>query len=181
MYETRLLGVTITSDCEWNRHVSEIVKIANRKLWFIRRLKVLGASVDTLVDTYKLFVRQGLELAVPLWAPALSEGNSYLIERVQSKVSKVIIGPGPHSQDYKQRISTLSLSTLSQRRSRLTTKFALKMANDEKYDYLFPRRQNNITRHSKPFIEPQYTTKRFQCSSIPSFIRIANQEANKRT
>ena len=71
VYETRLLGVTITSDCKWNTHISNLVNTGNRKIWFVRRLKSLGASTETLVDIYKLFVRQGLELAAPLWSGAL--------------------------------------------------------------------------------------------------------------
>ena len=75
VYKTQLLGVTITSDCSWNSHINEIVTNANQKMWFIRRLKKLGASKHTLVDIYKLFVRQSLELAAPLWACALTRKN----------------------------------------------------------------------------------------------------------
>ena len=58
VYETKLLGVMIRSDCKWSSNTTYIVNKAKSRLWFLRRLKMLGASENTLVfsrDVHLLF------------------------------------------------------------------------------------------------------------------------------
>ena len=57
IYSTKLLGVYLTSDGKWDKNIDHIVSKANQKLWFLKRLKYLGASRDTLLEIYNLFVR----------------------------------------------------------------------------------------------------------------------------
>ena len=77
VYETKLLGVTLTltSDCRWDSNTRCIVKNVNSRIWFLRRLKLLGASQETLVEMYKLFCRYVLEFGAPVWSGALSIKN----------------------------------------------------------------------------------------------------------
>ena len=86
VYEAKLLGVMIRSDCKWSSNTTYIVNKAKSRLWFLRRLKALGASQQTLIDMFRSFVRSALEMAVPLWAGALTQADINSIERVQ-KVS----------------------------------------------------------------------------------------------
>ena len=154
-----------------------MVGTANHKLWFLRRLKILGASHETLVDIYKLFVRQGLLLASPLWSSALSRMNQNQLERIQRQATRVIIGPLP--LDYDQRMALLSLPSLERHRAQLTRKFAIKMAADPKFAHLFPKREGPDTRSKLTYIQPKCNTNRYKTSSLPSFITILNKEANK--
>ena len=55
-YTTKLLGVMCSSDGKWNENVVYVAKKANSRLFFLRRLKALGASRDTLKEVYVLFV-----------------------------------------------------------------------------------------------------------------------------
>ena len=121
---------------------------------------------------------EGLEMAAPLWSPALSEGNCSQVERVQRQVTRVICGQGP--MDYQQRLDFLSLKTLKQRRFDITRGFAIKMSTDPKYSHLFPIKEGSVTRNKKPYIEPKCNTNRYKFSSIPSFIRICNIEAQNK-
>ena len=75
VHVTKLLGTYIQSNCKWDVNTSNIVRKANTKTYFIRRLKKLGASEATLVDIYSLFIRSGLELSAPLWHYALTKGD----------------------------------------------------------------------------------------------------------
>ena len=50
--EMRLLGVVISNDMKWHRHVKQISKRANSKLWILRRLKKLGCGQSILLDIY---------------------------------------------------------------------------------------------------------------------------------
>ena len=44
IYQTKLLGVICTSDCKWKENTKNLVAKANGKMWFLRRIKVLGAT-----------------------------------------------------------------------------------------------------------------------------------------
>ena len=50
--ETKLLGVVVRSDLSWSSNTSYIVTRSNKKLWMLRRLKILGANHDDLKDIY---------------------------------------------------------------------------------------------------------------------------------
>ena len=92
VYKTKLLGVICTSDCKWNENTKHLVSKVNSKLWFLRRLKTLGASTETLLDIYKLFIRSHLEFCAPLWTGNLSSKNCRDLERVQKVAIKIILG-----------------------------------------------------------------------------------------
>ena len=178
VYETKLLGVTITSDCKWSKHIANITEKANSKIWFLRRLKSLGASTSTLIDVYKLFVRQGLEMSVPLWAPSITAHDSDQIERTQRKITAILCEGRGQTLDYTEQMAALSLVSLSERRTAIIWKFAISMSRDEKYSNIFPKRKNIRTRNPNIYVEPQCLTRRYFSSSIPTFIRIANKEAS---
>ena len=114
IYSTKLLGVYLTSDGKWDMNTEHIVTKANQKLWFLKRLKHLGASRDTLIEIYNLFVRQPLELACPLWTSGLTKSNINKIEKIQRRVTDIIIGENQLS--YSQRMTELSMISLEGRR-----------------------------------------------------------------
>ena len=87
VYSTNILGVIFSSSLKWDEHVDELVNRARHKVWFIQRLKRVGASQKNLVEMYKLFVRQSLEFAAQLWANALTQNNKHKIERIQAQVT----------------------------------------------------------------------------------------------
>ena len=174
VHETRLLGVTIRSDCRWSSHVTNIVTSACHKMWFLRRLKSFGASRETLTDVFKLFIRQSTELAAPLWSSAITRHDSDRLERIQRQATRLIIGPGS-TADYSQRLKMLSLISMKQRLADLTRTFALKMGHDRRYAHLFPKRQSTNTRNKQTFIKPLCLTNRYLTSSLPVFVDILNQ------
>jgi hypothetical protein len=90
--ETKLLGLTITSDCRWDANSKAIVLKGNSKLWFLRRLKLLGAKTETLLDINKLFCSSVLEFGAPVWCGALLVKNKQNIERVQNNALRIILG-----------------------------------------------------------------------------------------
>ena len=50
-------------------------------MYFLRRLKRLGATEETLKEVYILFIRSLLEFAAPLWAGELT-GNKKLTNQL---------------------------------------------------------------------------------------------------
>ena len=83
----KLLGVIIQNDLKWNANTSNICHKGFARLWMLRRLKSLGASMEELVDVYIKQVRSVLELAVPVWEPGLTKSEKGQLERVQKYVT----------------------------------------------------------------------------------------------
>ena len=173
VYETKLLGVICSTDCKWSKNTTYIVQRATSKLWFLRRLKVLGADNESLVDLYKLFVRSNLEFAAPLWSGAITSGESRKIERVQKIAVAIILGS--RYSEYEDSLDKLGLELLSDRRKTLSVKFAKNMSNDPKFLSLFPK--GLTTRSGKEyFATPECSTKRYRTSAIPFLIDLLNTE-----
>ena len=63
--ETKLLGVVIRSDHSWSSNTEYIVSRANKKPWFSRRLRTLGANKEDVKHVYTMQIRSVLEFAVP--------------------------------------------------------------------------------------------------------------------
>ena len=63
----KLLGVTISHDLSWNKHVENIVKKAGKILYMMYQLKRAGISQSDLVTVYLSVVRPVLEYACPVW------------------------------------------------------------------------------------------------------------------
>ena len=111
----------IRSDCKWSSNTTYIVNKAKSRLWFLRRLKALGASQQTLIDMFRSFVRSALEMAVPLWAGALIQADITSIERVQKVAMKMI--QGDQYFDYVQSLGDLNLNSLDTRRDEICLNF----------------------------------------------------------
>ena len=148
--------------------------------WIIRRLKGLGATDEELLDVYYKQVRSVLELAVPVWEPALTKQEARQIERIQRCALHIILGD--RYQEYSNALNTLGCVRLSTRRVILCEKFGRKAANSPKYSTWFSlntapppsvntRRKNK--NHSK-YIPVQTRTVRYNKSPIPYLTELLN-------
>ena len=62
------LGLTITSDLNWNKHINNITARANQSLGFVKRnVKTRSRLIKTKV--YKALVRPRLEYCSTVWDP----------------------------------------------------------------------------------------------------------------
>ena len=62
----KYLGVTITSDLEWNAHIRNVCSKANRTLGFLRR-NLFSCPQDVKEAAYKSMVRPILEYGSKFW------------------------------------------------------------------------------------------------------------------
>ena len=130
-YTTKLLGVVIQSDCKWGGNTRYIVGKARKRMWYLRRLKLLGAPIEWLIDAYRKNIRSVLEMAVPLWTGGLTQKNKQDIESVQINCLKIITGSNLPS--YSETIEKLGLDTLAARRDKLCLKFAKKCCKNPRF------------------------------------------------
>ena len=114
MKEIKLLGVHIPSDLKCNLNTHEMTKIACTRLWLIRRLKLLGANKEELLDVYVKQIGSVLECAAVVWHPGLTVTNTQNIERVQKACLAVILGRSYES--YESALHDTGLERLTTRR-----------------------------------------------------------------
>ena len=115
--------------------------------WVMRVM--INKRKDVMVQLYKSLVRPHLEYCVQLWSPTPKHGNWGLIlriEDVQRDFTRQIYGLGHLS--YKDRLDTLGLTTLVERRARgdliETYKIFKRIANYGQDLFRFSRNGYNI-------------------------------------
>ena len=105
LYSAKYLGVTISQDLNWNKHINNITGKANITLGFIKRnVKTKNASVKELA--YKTLVRPQVEYASTIWSPHTKQ-NTQKIEMVQRRAARWSITTTPHMTVSRQCLITL--------------------------------------------------------------------------
>lgn len=108
------LGVIISKDLKWERHIAKVVKRANSLIFLIQKA-FKDHSAATILRLYRSYIRPTLEFAVSSWNPYYAKDID-LLERVQRRITK--IPPELKNLPYEERCRKLSLSTLRERRQR---------------------------------------------------------------
>ena len=176
IYQTRLLGVTLTSDLSWAAHTNDITTRATKKLWVLIRFKSLGATTDQLLTVFQTRIRSTLEFAAPVFHSGLTQDQSRQIEMVQKKAFAIILGRKYCS--YKTALDTLKQERLESRRMQLCLKFAEKCTKSSQFQSMFPLNTNcrQNLRQKKRFKEFHCRTKRYFNSSVPYLSRLLNRK-----
>ena len=92
----QMLGVTISNNLTWSKHVDNIVSKAGKRVDMLYQLKRAGISQNDLVKIYVSIIRPVLEYACPLWSTSLPTYLSDAIEMIQKRVLRSI-HPGLHT------------------------------------------------------------------------------------
>ena len=174
VYSAKLLGVMIESTGRWNEHIEYVSKKARRRLFLLQRLKRLGASDATLKQIYILFIRSILEFAAPVWIGGVTANKKLTnkLAQVQAYACRIIQPNIPPDQTQ----ADLGLQSLEQRCLVITKKLGTKMMRDPRFSHYFKKNERQSSRQYGQFLEPKWTKKRYGVSSIPFFVRLANQK-----
>ena len=175
--ELKLLGVMVSSDLSWTTHCDYMSKKAFARLWMLRRLKPLGATVVELLEVYQTQVRSVLEFAVAAWNYGLTKNQTNQIERVQKAAFAIILGKD--YINYNNALTKLKMKSLSERRYDLCLKFAQKSLKHDKYANWFCESSSKTvnTRSSKPELKPvQARLKRFEKSPLSYLTGLLNDQ-----
>ena len=176
--ETKLLGVMVTSDLKWAANTEYICKRAYKKMWSLRRLKVLDVEPLTILDVYRKEIRSVLELAVPAWHSGLTQKLSADIERVQKVAVNIILSDhhtGLSEFSYDMALVVLDLEPLSVRRERLCHTFAKKTIESRHSDMFQRNGSDHFTRNRVEYIEYKSNTKRCYNSPLNYLTRLLNE------
>ena len=86
---TKYLGLTITSDLNWNKHINNITAEANQSLGFMKRnVKTISRDIKTKV--YKALVRPRLEYCSTVCDPH-SKCATQRLEMVQRRAARYVL------------------------------------------------------------------------------------------
>ena len=176
------LGLIVRSDMRWYDNTNSMCQKGYKRLWMLRRLKGVGASLEESKDVYIKQVRSVMELAVSVWQPALTNQEVQQIERVQKCAMAIILGN--KYINYEKATEELCLENLSDRRLKLSQNFAKKAAKSPKFQNWFneiPNRDNmTSTRSYKNKSLPRFKpipprTNRYKKSPLPYLTDILNE------
>jgi hypothetical protein len=110
----RDLGVYISEDLRWKRHIDEITARANRVLGMLVRTFVCR-DVGLWKNLYVSLVRPHLEYASAVWNPHL-RGDISALEKIQERATR--IPTAMRKLPYAERLKVWGLTTLEERRMR---------------------------------------------------------------
>ena len=85
---SKYLGVTLTDDLSWGRHVSNTVGKGNRSLGFLRR-NFKDCTTSVKAYTYTTMVRPAIEYASTVWDPH-RQGDIKALEQVQRRAARYV-------------------------------------------------------------------------------------------
>ena len=67
----KILGITLSCNLQWNEHVSDIIKKANKRLYFLVLLKRANVPANEIVNFYRTCIRPVLEYCAPVFHHSL--------------------------------------------------------------------------------------------------------------
>ena len=114
----RDLGVLINNALNWDDNIKAAISKANQILAWVAR-NVITRDKSVMVSIYKSLIRPHLEYCAQIWSPVAEHGNwgtILEIESVQRRFTRMIEGLGMDS--YSQRLESIHLTTLAERRLR---------------------------------------------------------------
>ena len=85
---SKYLGVKVTEDLTWSRHILEVAWKANRTLGFLRR-KFRQCTKEVKAATYSTMVRPVLDYASTVWDPH-QQGDIKILEQVQRRAARYV-------------------------------------------------------------------------------------------
>lgn len=176
--ECKYLGVTITNNLSWNKHVKNVCSSAFRKLCFLRH-KLRHAPSNVRLLAYTSLIRPKLEYACSVWDP-YTKTNIDALEMIQRKAVRFIYSKYRATDSPTRLMKKHGISTLQIRRKMLRLKFLFLLKNNKlslKPDsYLKPSIARLSRNRHHESLTPYYArTNIFKYSFFPRTITDWNQ------
>ena len=168
---TKYLGITISSDLKWNKHIDIITAKATRILNFIRRnLKRCPQKLKE--KAYLTYVRPQLEYCSTVWDPHTKE-NITKIDKIQNRAARFTTNNYQQTASVSEMVRNLNWPPLQQRRQYFNLVLFYKVVNRF---ICIPRTilpppissiHNTRHSHTKQFLIPQCRINAYKFSFIP--------------
>ena len=166
----RILGLTVSSDLKWNKHILNTIKKANKRFYFIVQLKRAKVPTADLLNFYCTCIRQILEYCCQVYHYGLPSYLSNALERVQKRVMSIIYP----NLSYDHSLALSGLAKLGCRREEACKKLFKEIVNtpDHKLAHLLPPKHETKynLRQSRDYIDFTANTNRFSRTFFPSCV-----------
>lgn len=176
--EYKYLGVTLTNNLSWNKHIETVCSSSFRNLCFLRhKLKLAPPNVKQLA--YYTMIRPKLEYACTVWDPH-TKTNINALERIQRKAVRFIFSKYRTTDSPSALLLQHNIQSLETRRRILRLRFLfllktnkLSMAPDL---YLQPITSRSTRNRHTESLKPYFArTNIFKFSFFPRTITEWNQ------
>ena len=103
---TKFLGVHISEDLSWTTNTASLAKTAQRRLYFLRKLKRASAPPPILCTFYRGTIESILSSCVAVWGGSCTNYNRKTLQRIVNTAGRIIGAPLPSLQDiYNTRLT----------------------------------------------------------------------------
>lgn len=170
----KYLGVTISNDLKWERHINQVCAKANKTLGFLRRnLKVSSRKIKE--TAYKAFVRPILEYACSVWDPH-TEQEIDKLEAVQRRAARFVLRRYRQTDSPSSMLEELQWPSLQERRRIARLSMLYKIKNDKACaetikSNLHPPPPRRRRGHNQQLVVPRCRTLYRQQSFLPRTIK----------
>jgi len=107
----KFLSSTISSDLKWELNFVNIVKKAQQRLYFLRRLRLFGLTTQVMLNFYIAVIESGLTFFITVWFGSITQKETLRLNKVVKTASRIISRDLPSLEIlYQQRL--LGRSTL---------------------------------------------------------------------
>lgn len=166
---SKVLGVIISHDLTWNKHVDYITNKATKRIYMLVRCKRAGVTRKDLRGIYCAIIRPILEYCCVVWHTTLPKYLHDQLESIQRRVTRLFCG---HEMSYSERLHELNLKTLHDRREEICISFYNSMCNpSHRLFHLLPppstRRRSQRTALNVTRDPPRCRTNRYKNSFVP--------------
>ena len=90
--ETKTLGIVLSENLKWEKHVQYICDKASSRIWTLRRLMEMKMDYEFILECYFKEIRTILEYGVVIFHSSLTQKQSNAIESIQRKVLYILNG-----------------------------------------------------------------------------------------
>ena len=171
----KILGFIFESKPGVGAHVDHSIFKFNRALWSLTHLRRANINNVTLLEVYKVMLLPILEYCAVIYNPMLTQEQEQNLERQQKRALQIIYG---FKKNYEELLTTAGIVTLKQRREKMCSDFAAKLAASERFSDLFPLATHPegtvVTRGRKTYQESFARTSRLYNSPLFSMRRQLN-------
>ena len=86
----RFLGTTISQDLKWELNISSLIKKAQQRMFFLRRLKQFQLPKAMMVNFYTAIIESILTSSISVWCAAATANDRRRLQRIIHSAEKVI-------------------------------------------------------------------------------------------
>ena len=172
------LGLTLSNNCNWNKHIEIILGSAWKVVGIMRKMK-FSLSRQALNQIYLSYVRPVLEYSSIVWDGCTVQ-SSHSLELLQNEAARIVTGL-TRSTSLENLYSECGWESLSIRRRNQKICFMYKVYNNlvpSYVDDLFPHQRNlehsYQLRNNDDFSSYRTRTTLFKKSCVPSSIPLWN-------